>query len=130
MKLNQKLLRNVIFSIKRGITSSYSIVINYDEQYFTCFKEVRSLDCLGIRVPTTIRLECDNVKMRYSNAIAIRTALSTYSQLIQTTDHSILELASQYHKDIRDLIATVINEKITWESKKLSEYILYYINEE
>ena len=126
-KLNQKLLRNVIFSIKRGITSSYSIVINYDEQYFTCFKEVRSLDCLGIRVPVTIRLECENIKMCYSNAIAIRSALSTYSQLIQTTDHTILELASFYHQQVRDLIATVINEKLTWESKKLAEYFFYCI---
>ena len=99
----------------------YTGVLNYDEEIFILFKELRTLNWLNIRPPVAIRAAGETSKSCYANATALRGALFTYTQIIRQTDPQVLELAAEYHQAVRDLIAYAVTEKITWQSFNLKE---------
>lgn len=43
-----------------------------------------------------------------------------YTKLVQQTNPRVMNLAAEYHQNVRDLIAQAIREKLTWQNVTLS----------
>ncbi|KAK8823541.1 hypothetical protein WA577_002461, partial [Blastocystis sp. JDR] len=71
-------LADIVFSLHHNPASGYTITVNYNEDYLSLFKEVRTLQCLDVHPPIRLRVECDSAKGCYSNMTAVRSALLMY----------------------------------------------------
>ena len=56
----------------------HSLLVNYDEEVITTFKEVRNFQWLGFRVPYSVIILGEQVKEQYPFAIAMKEALRAY----------------------------------------------------
>ena len=92
------------------------------------FKNVRTLNWLGFRPPVTIRVASDIVKTYYSRAVSIRSSLRSYLRLVQQTDKQVLELATESHQAVRNLIGQAIRDHMTWQSQKLKDFTSSFTN--
>eukprot|EP00439_Symbiodinium_sp_Y106_P013254 s7106_g1.t3 len=69
-----------IFDIQQGY-QTYLLLVNFDEQIITLFKEVRNLQALGdYRVPYAIKVNSDEAKQNYPFAMTLQEAARTYMQ--------------------------------------------------
>ena len=97
--------------------------MNYNEDYLSLFKEVRTLQCLDVHPPIRLRVECDSAKGCYSNMTAVRSALLMYERVMREADGEVLGLAAAYHAAVRELLRKGVKEKLTWQNPKLRDFI-------
>ena len=95
--------------------------MNCDETFLSLFKEIRTLNWLGIRPPVAVRVAGELTRACYSRVVTLRSALSTYVRIVQQTDRQVLELAAEYHQAVRELLRKGVTEKLTWQYTKLKE---------
>ena len=86
------------------------------------------MNWLGFRPPVTIRVASDIVKTYYSRAVSIRSSLRSYLRLVQQTDKQVLELATESHQAVRNLIGQAIRDHMTWQSQKLKDFTSSFTN--
>lgn len=84
------------------------------------FKEIQTLSWLGIRANVKLRITEDITRSCYIKATNIRNSLHMYTKLVQQTNPRVMNLAAEYHQNVRDLIAQAIREKLTWQNVTLS----------
>ena len=73
--------------------------MNCDESFLSLFKEIRTLNWLGIRPPVAVRVAGELTRACYSRVVTLRSALSTYVRIVQQTDRQVLELAREKEFD-------------------------------
>lgn len=76
---------------------------------------------MNIRPPVAVRVAGEAVRVCYARAMNLRSALLSYTRIVQKTDPQVLRLAAEFHQAARDLIGRAVTEKITWQSTKLKE---------
>lgn len=98
------------------------LVVNFDEQVVTLFKEVRSLVWLGFGRLIAMRIKADDFKTYYPYAIGLQEALRTYSQANKKVDDSIKTLLAQHKKDLIGILME--GSGVVWNSEaKLDKYV-------
>lgn len=96
--------------------------INTDEDFLNLFKEIQTLSWLGIRANVKLRISEDITRSCYIKAMNIRNSLRMYTKLVQQTNPRVMNLAAEYHQNVRDLIVQAVREKLTWQNVTLSSW--------
>ncbi|CEM16453.1 unnamed protein product [Vitrella brassicaformis CCMP3155] len=109
-----------IFDVHKNGDNDYELVVNYDQQIITLFKEVRNLQCLQFRVPYSVKVTSDEAKLNYPFAMTLLESVRTYTQSCSKVDDSIAPLVASYQKEVNQLIMDGIHLK--WDSDRLESY--------
>lgn len=104
------------------------LLVNFDENTVTLFKEVRNLSWLGFRVPATIKHLSEEASKRYPNFVALQSTLRTYSQCRAKITPEAEPLLFGHLKGIHDQISEAFPYKsrslaVRWHSKDLSHWV-------
>ncbi|GAA5850789.1 hypothetical protein JCM8547_009091 [Rhodosporidiobolus lusitaniae] len=99
----------------RQLAGALQLVVNFDPQIITLFKEVRNLLWLGFQVPHTISNIAKDAKRVYPYAVSLMETVRTYSQTIAKLDENpeIVPLIAAAHKKAQDQIAKGMSYR--WE---------------
>ncbi|CAE7031283.1 Dync1h1 [Symbiodinium sp. CCMP2456] len=109
-----------IFDIQQGY-QTYLLLVNFDEQIITLFKEVRNLQALGdYRVPYAIKVNSDEAKQNYPFAMTLQEAARTYMQTCAQIKADHQPLMASFQKGVQDLIADGLHLK--WDDQKIESY--------
>ncbi|CAE7372889.1 Dync1h1 [Symbiodinium pilosum] len=109
-----------IFDIQQGY-QTYLLLVNFDEQIITLFKEVRNLQALGdYRVPYAIKVNSDEAKQNYPFAMTLQEAARTYMQTCAQITGDLAPLMASFQKGVQDLIADGLHLK--WDDQKIESY--------
>jgi dynein heavy chain 1 len=108
-----------IFNIQQSY-NSYKLLVNYDEQIITLFKEVRNLAALGNRVPYAIKVASDEAKQNYPFAMTLREATRTYMQTCTQITGSLAPMMSAYQNSVQQMIQDGVPLK--WDSDRIESY--------
>ena len=107
-----------LFAIIRNRTHSNSLelIINFDPQVITLFKEVRNLLWLNYQVPHVLNSVSKEAKRVYPYAVSLMESVRTLAQTSRTIDSmpKISFMLNGYQKNLQDLITKGANLK--WES--------------
>ncbi|SCV72617.1 BQ2448_4154 [Microbotryum intermedium] len=91
------------------------LVVNFDAQIITLFKEVRNLVWLGFSVPHTISNIAKDAKRVYPHAVSLMETLRTYSQTIAKlqANPGIAALVAEFRTNAQQQITKGMN--VRWE---------------
>ncbi|KAH8923510.1 hypothetical protein BT69DRAFT_1319504 [Atractiella rhizophila] len=110
-----------IFDVARtrqaiGGLGNYQLVINFDSQVVSLFKETRNLLWLGFSVPHQISNIAKDAARVYSPAMSLMEAVRTYTQtIIKVHEHEeIAPLLASHRNDVQNMIVKGLG--IRWES--------------
>ena len=110
-----------IFDIQQGY-QTYLLLVNFDEQVITLFKEVRNLQSLGsnCRVPYAVKVSSDEAKQNYPFAMTLQEAARTYMQTCAQITPALAPLMASYQQGVQELIADGLHLK--WDDQKIEGY--------
>jgi len=108
-----------IFDIQQSY-QSYVLLVNYDEQIITLFKEVRNLQALNFRVPYAVKVTSDEAKQNYPFAMTLREATRTYMQTCAVIQGSLAPMMASYQQGVQQLISDGLPLK--WDSERIESY--------
>eukprot|EP00931_Biecheleriopsis_adriatica_P034702 TRINITY_DN20021_c0_g5_i1.p1 TRINITY_DN20021_c0_g5~~TRINITY_DN20021_c0_g5_i1.p1 ORF type:complete len:4603 (-),score=1119.02 TRINITY_DN20021_c0_g5_i1:34-13842(-) len=110
-----------IFDIQQGY-QSYLLLVNFDEQVITLFKEVRNLQALGpeFRVQYAVKVNSDEAKQNYPFAMTLQEATRTYMQTCAQITPALAPMMVSYQQGVQDLITDGLHLK--WDSEKIDTY--------
>ncbi|CAJ1328908.1 unnamed protein product [Effrenium voratum] len=109
-----------IFDIQQGY-QTYLLLVNFDEQIITLFKEVRNLQALNdCRVPYAVKVSSDEAKQNYPFAMTLQEAARTYMQTCAQITPPLAPLMASYQQGVQDLIGEGLLLK--WDDSKIESY--------
>lgn len=109
-----------IFDIQQGY-QTFLLLVNFDEQVITLFKEVRNLQSLGdCRVPYAVKVSSDEAKQNYPFAMTLQEAARTYMQTCAQITAAFKPLMASYQQGVQELIADGLHLK--WDDQKIEGY--------
>nr|CCA15174.1 Cytoplasmic dynein 1 heavy chain 1 putative [Albugo laibachii Nc14] len=122
-------IKNIILNIITVETAKgpqKRLVVAFNHQIVTLFKEVRNLDWLNFRVPFTLKMIAEDAKSKYPHAMSLDASLKTYTTACQRIQSIFEPLAAGYVKAIRVAIGKtfVRGNEMRWHADGLGEYVL------
>lgn len=95
-----------LFEIVRLRGGGYQLVVNFDAQIITLFKEVRNLLWLNYQVPHAIKNMSQDAKRVYPHAVSLMETVRTYSQTLDLIEKNpaIEILVSEFRNDAQKMI--------------------------
>jgi len=119
-----------IFDIQQSY-NSYTLLVNYDEQIITLFKEVRNLQALQFRVPYAVKVTSDEAKQNYPFAMTLQEATRTYMQTCVQISGTTAPMMAASQSGVQQLIAEGLplkwdSERIDLYTRKLSEQVFQF----
>lgn len=105
-----------LFSVHRNrATSTFELVVAFDPQVISLFKEVRNLTWLGFQIPHGINNLAKDAKRVYPHAVSLMETTRTYTQTcnLVVANPGIARLVAQVQNDVHNLISQGMN--LRWE---------------
>lgn len=105
-----------LFNVTRNRTTNrFELVVNFDSQVISLFKEVRNLIWLGFQIPHGITNLAKDAKRVYPHAVSLMETVRTYTQTcdLVAANPSIARLVAQVQSDVQGLISQGMN--LRWE---------------
>lgn len=101
------------------------IVVAFNQQIVTLFKEVRNLEWLGYRVPFTIKMTAEDAKSRYPFAMSLDASIKTYTTSCRRIQPIFEPLVAAYVREVRATIGKTFTKgnEIRWHADSLSSYV-------
>lgn len=109
-----------IFDIQPGYNMRYEIMVNFDEQIITLFKEVRNFVSLHFRLSYAVKVGADEAKLNYPFAMTLREATRTYMQTCAKITKGIAPMIASEQQKVQETIADGLPLK--WDSDKIESY--------
>jgi dynein heavy chain 1 len=108
-----------IFDVVRNRSkgNQLQLIVSFDQQSITLFKEVRNLLWLGFSIPTHINNVANEAKRLYPFAVTLQETTRMYQitlDKMQRLSQETLNLVACFHKDVQTLISKGIYYK--WEA--------------
>lgn len=98
-----------LFDITRSRSNGnqFRLVVNFDPQIITLFKEVRNLIWLNFAVPHSITVIAKDAKKVYPYAVSLMETVRTYTQTVDLIGENpeIVVLLADYRNDVQQMIA-------------------------
>jgi len=119
-----------IFDIQQSY-NSYTLIVNYDEQIITLFKEVRNLQALQFRVPYAVKVTSDEAKQNYPFAMTLQEATRTYMQTCAQISGTTAPMMASSQNAVQTMIGEGLplkwdSERIDLYTRKLSEGVFQF----
>ncbi|KAJ3352916.1 hypothetical protein GGF32_003251 [Allomyces javanicus] len=107
-----------IFDVVRSRSNNnqLQLVVSFDPQIITLFKEVRNLMWLGYSIPTSVSNIAKEAKRVYPFAVSLQETIRTYQltvEKLRQQPRDVTLLVAGYQRDVQALIAKGIHFK--WE---------------
>mmetsp|Transcript_12145 Transcript_12145/g.29873 ORF Transcript_12145/g.29873 Transcript_12145/m.29873 type:complete len:4768 (-) Transcript_12145:256-14559(-) len=102
------------------------LVINFDRDLVTLFKEVRNLNYISnIRVPYDIKLQAGEAKVKYPFAVRLEEVIKIFNRTSARLDeHPQLEpLAAKIKRKVQELIKWGVTQAVHWTSDYLKNFV-------
>eukprot|EP00928_Gymnodinium_smaydae_P025254 TRINITY_DN20180_c0_g1_i4.p1 TRINITY_DN20180_c0_g1~~TRINITY_DN20180_c0_g1_i4.p1 ORF type:complete len:4280 (-),score=1133.62 TRINITY_DN20180_c0_g1_i4:296-13135(-) len=108
-----------------------TLLVNFDENIITLFKEVRNLSALGCRSPIGVKVTSDEARQNYPLAMTLREATRSYMQTCSQLTPEMGKLMASYQKSIQQLISDGVplkwdSDRVEAYTKKLSEQVFLF----
>ena len=104
MKINGR-----VFDVtkSRAAGNQYQLVVNFDPQVITLFKEVRNLIWLGFAVPHGVSTLAKEAKKVYPHAVSLMETVRTYTQTVNliNANPEIIILLADYRNNTQAMIS-------------------------
>jgi hypothetical protein len=97
-----------LFDVVRSrVTNQYQLVVNFDPQVITLFKEVRNLIWLNYHVPHQVSNMAKEAKKVYPHAVSLMETVRTYTQTVNLIEANpeIVILLADYRNDVQQMIS-------------------------
>lgn len=99
-----------IFDVTRNRaqgSGALQLVVNFDPQTITLFKEVRNLLWLGFQVPHTVSNIAKDAKRVYPHAVSLMETVRTYQQTVTRVQENpgITALVAEFHNNAQEQIS-------------------------
>ncbi|GLD93496.1 hypothetical protein PINS_up002088 [Pythium insidiosum] len=121
-------IKNIILNIVTEDTprgEQRKLVVAFNQQIVTLFKEVRNLEWLGYRVPFTLKMIAEDAKAKYPFAMSLDASLKTYLAACHRIRPIFEPLAMTHVKEVRAAIGKTFSKgnEMRWHADGLSEYV-------
>ena len=109
-----------------------NLVVDFDPEEMTLFKEFRNLEWLGLKPRMSLKFRSLEAKEKYPYVIALQDSLRIYKQTSMQIDDSIKILVANAITNVQKCLAKAVQEGITWDdterlavyTKKVSSLVL------
>ncbi|XP_063902548.1 cytoplasmic dynein 1 heavy chain 1-like [Zophobas morio] len=101
--------------------NEWQLVVNFDREVITLFKETRNLQWLGFRVPINIQYFASDGQALYPYSVSLQEAVTTYTQALKKMGPRIRLIVSEPHKSVQNAIAEGVGYH--WNHHKLEAYV-------
>lgn len=108
-----------IFDVQQSY-QHLALLVNFDENIITLFKEVRNLQAMQFRVPYVIKVTSDEAKQNYPLAMVLREAVRSYMQTCSQITPATAPLIVSFQSGVQQLISEGCPLK--WDSDRLEPY--------
>ncbi|CAI5743819.1 unnamed protein product [Peronospora destructor] len=121
-------IKNIILNIVTVNTpqgETKKLVVAFNQQIVTLFKEVRNLEWLGCRVPFTLKMIAEDAKSKYPFAMSLDASLKTYMSSCRRIQPIFEALTVAYVRDVRATIGKTFSKgnEMRWHADGLGEYV-------
>ena len=101
------------------------LLVNFDRQMVTLFKEVRNLERLGLKVPYEIKIAANEAREVYPFAMRLEETLRLYQHTCARMEAfpDMQQLISGLKKNVQGLISKGLQFRWHFDSKKLNQYV-------
>ncbi|KAI9173154.1 dynein heavy chain [Blastocladiella emersonii ATCC 22665] len=101
---------------QRANNNQLQLVVSFDPQIITLFKEVRNMQWLGYSIPSTVANIAKEAKRVYPFAVSMQETIRTYQLTVdklRSQPRDVALLVAVYQRDVQGLIARGIHYR--WE---------------
>lgn len=121
-------IKNIILNIVTEDTPQgerRKLVVAFNQQIVTLFKEVRNLEWLGYRVPFTLKMIAEDAKAKYPFAMSLDASLKSYVTSCNRIQPIFEPLAASYVREVRATIGKTFSKgnEMRWHADGLAEYV-------
>ncbi|KAI9986672.1 hypothetical protein PInf_025627 [Phytophthora infestans] len=121
-------IKNIILNIVTEDTpqgEKKKLVVAFNQQIVTLFKEVRNLEWLGYRVPFTLKMIAEDAKSKYPFAMSLDASLKTYTSSCRRIQPIFETLTAAYVREVRATIGKTFTKgnEMRWHADGLGEYV-------
>ncbi|RLN48678.1 hypothetical protein BBJ28_00009539 [Nothophytophthora sp. Chile5] len=121
-------IKNIILNIVTEETPQgerKKLVVAFNQQIVTLFKEVRNLEWLGYRVPFTLKMIAEDAKSKYPFAMSLDASLKTYTSSSRRIQPIFESLTAAYVREVRAAIGKTFTKgnEMRWHADGLGEYV-------
>ncbi|KUF96061.1 valine--tRNA ligase [Phytophthora nicotianae] len=121
-------IKNIILNIVTEDTpqgEKKKLVVAFNQQIVTLFKEVRNLEWLGYRVPFTLKMIAEDAKSKYPFAMSLDASLKTYTSSCRRIQPIFEALTAAYVREVRATIGKTFTKgnEMRWHADGLGEYV-------
>lgn len=121
-------IKNIILNIVTEDTpkgEKKKLVVAFNQQIVTLFKEVRNLEWMGYRVPFTLKMIAEDAKSKYPFAMSLDASLKTFMSSCQRIQPIFEALTAAYVRDVRAAIGKTFTKgnEMRWHADGLGEYV-------
>lgn len=121
-------IKNIILNIVTEDTPQgerKKLVVAFNQQIVTLFKEVRNLEWLGYRVPFTLKMIAEDAKSKYPFAMSLDASLKTYTNSCRRVQAIFEPLVASYVREVRAAIGKTFTKgnEMRWHADGLGEYV-------
>ncbi|RLN69358.1 hypothetical protein BBJ29_000235 [Phytophthora kernoviae] len=121
-------IKNIILNIVTEDTpqgEKKKLVVAFNQQIVTLFKEVRNLEWLGYRVPFTLKMIAEDAKSKYPFAMSLDASLKTYTSSCRRIQPIFEALTAAYVREVRAAIGKTFTKgnEMRWHADGLGEYV-------
>lgn len=121
-------IKNIILNIVTEDTPQgerKKLVVAFNQQIVTLFKEVRNLEWLGYRVPFTLKMIAEDAKSKYPFAMSLDASLKTYMNSCRRVQPIFEPLVASYVREVRATIGKTFSKgnEMRWHADGLGEYV-------
>uniref|UniRef100_K3WUC5 Dynein heavy chain, cytoplasmic n=1 Tax=Globisporangium ultimum (strain ATCC 200006 / CBS 805.95 / DAOM BR144) TaxID=431595 RepID=K3WUC5_GLOUD len=121
-------IKNIILNIVTEDTPQgerKKLVVAFNQQIVTLFKEVRNLEWLGYRVPFTLKMIAEDAKSKYPFAMSLDASLKTYTNSCRRVQPIFEPLVASYIREVRAAIGKTFTKgnEMRWHADGLGEYV-------
>lgn len=121
-------IKNIILNIVTEETKEgehKKLVVAFNQQIVTLFKEVRNLEWLGYRVPFTLKMIAEDAKSKYPFAMSLDASLKTYTTACRRIQPIFEALTASYVREVRAAIGKTFSKgnEMRWHADGLGEYV-------
>lgn len=113
-----------LFEIMRwgGGAAGYQLVVNFDPQTITLFKEVRNLLWLNFSVPHAVSNMAKDAKRVYPHAVSLMETVRTYGQALDLIEHNrgIEMLVAEQRNNVQKMVTKGKDASIMYMSLSLT----------
>ncbi|KAI9911312.1 hypothetical protein PsorP6_009030 [Peronosclerospora sorghi] len=120
--------KNIILNIATENTphgEKKKLIVAFNQQIVTLFKEVRNLEWLGYVVPFTLKMIAEDAKSKYPFAMSLDASLKTYISSCRRIQPIFEALTATSVREVRATIGKTFSKgnEMRWHADGLGEYV-------